>query len=73
VPAVFKQQTVKAFSIVSIVLSVIGLLISVTRTVLLKRTEHTLAFFMGCQYNTQRGKYHASCQDLGLRVRQIQS
>lgn len=43
----FKQKTVKRFSIVAIVLSIIGLLISILGSFLLTPTEYSLAFFMG--------------------------
>jgi len=43
----FKQATVKAFSIVAIVLCVIGLLISVLGTVLLTHTQFGFAFVLG--------------------------
>ena len=43
----FKQQTVKAFSIVAIILSVIGLLISILGTILLTHTKVGFAFFLG--------------------------
>src|SRR5258708_4056126 len=43
----FKQPTVKAFSIVAIVLSSIGLLTSVLGTVLLTQTQYGFAFFLG--------------------------
>jgi len=43
----FKQSTVKAFSIVAIVLSVLGLLISVLGIILFTQTRIGFAFFMG--------------------------
>lgn len=43
----FKQQTVKAFSIVAIILSVIGLLLSVIGTIFLTKAGYGLAFFLG--------------------------
>ena len=43
----FKQKTVKAFSIVAIVLSILGLLISILGTFLLTTTGYTMSFFLG--------------------------
>ncbi len=43
----FKQKTVKQFSIVAIVLSIIGLLISITATILLPDPNYSLSFIMG--------------------------
>jgi len=43
----FKQKTVKAFSIVAIVLSCIGILISILGTILLTGTQYGITFFFG--------------------------
>ena len=43
----FKQQTVKVFSIVAIILSVIGLLLSIIGTLFLSKAGYGLAFFLG--------------------------
>jgi len=43
----FKQSTVRAFSIVAIILSIIGLLISVLGTIFLTQTQLGLTFFLG--------------------------
>ncbi len=43
----FKRETVKAFSVVAIILSVIGLLISILGTFLLTQSGSTLAFIVG--------------------------
>jgi len=43
----FKQTTVRAFSIVAIILSIIGLLISVLGTIFLTQTQLGLTFFLG--------------------------
>ena len=43
----FKKQTVKAFSIVAIVLSCIGLLMSVIGTLVIQGGAATFAFFLG--------------------------
>jgi len=43
----FKQTTVKAFSIVAIILSSIGLVISILGSMLLTQTQYGLAFFLG--------------------------
>jgi len=43
----FKQPTVRAFSIVAIILSSLGLVISILGTVLLTRTQYGFAFFLG--------------------------
>ncbi len=43
----FKQKTVKAFSIVAIVLSILGLLLSVVGALLLAQVEYSIAFFLG--------------------------
>lgn len=43
----FKKNTVKAFSIVAIVLSIIGLIISVQGTFLLTRAGYSMGFFLG--------------------------
>jgi hypothetical protein len=43
----FKQPTVKAFSIVAIVLSTIGLLISIIGTLVLTHSQYGFAFFLG--------------------------
>jgi|YelNatPaOPRAMG01_1025707.scaffolds.fasta_scaffold03531_21 hypothetical protein len=43
----FKKKTVKAFSIVAIVLSLLGLLLSVLGTLVIEGGSATLAFFMG--------------------------
>ena len=43
----FKQKTVKAFSIVAIVLSILGLLISILGTFFLTTAGYTMGFFLG--------------------------
>lgn len=43
----FKQKTVKAFSIVAIALSAVGLLLSILGTIFLKQSESTIAFVLG--------------------------
>lgn len=43
----FTQKTVRAFSLVAIVLSVIGLLISIAGTVMLAKTGYSVTFFLG--------------------------
>jgi hypothetical protein len=43
----FKQSTVRSFSIVAIILSLIGLLISVLGTIFLTHTQFGLTFFLG--------------------------
>jgi hypothetical protein len=43
----FSQSTVRVFSIVAIILSSIGLLLSVAGTILLGRAHFNLAFFLG--------------------------
>ena len=43
----FKQSTVRAFSIVAIILSIIGLIISVAGTILLSQAQFGLTFFLG--------------------------
>lgn len=43
----FKQKTVKVFSIVAIVLSIIGLLLSILGAFFLAQTEYGIAFFLG--------------------------
>ena len=43
----FKQKTVKRFSIVAIVLSIIGLLISIVGSFILTQAGYSIAFFMG--------------------------
>jgi hypothetical protein len=43
----YEQKTVKAFAIVAIVLSSIGLLISVLGAFILTQTEYSIAFFLG--------------------------
>jgi hypothetical protein len=43
----YNQKTVKAFSIVAIVLSIIGLLISILGTFFLTQADYTLGFFLG--------------------------
>ena len=43
----YKKKTVKAFSIVAIVLSIIGLLISILGTFFLTQASYTVGFFLG--------------------------
>jgi len=43
----FQQKTVKIFSIVAIVLSAVGLLISLVGTFVLQRAEFRFVFFIG--------------------------
>ena len=43
----YNQKTVKAFSIVAIVLSSIGLLISILGSFFLTQTEYSIGFFLG--------------------------
>ena len=43
----FKQQTVRGFSIVAIILSTIGVLTSIAGSILLKQSVNSLGFFLG--------------------------